>query len=97
MGQEARELGVAVDGEAVGDLHAQLEEVVVEPQPHVLAAVPVGLDAWPESLVCLVQALQDGTRGRTGGWAGPVLCCQFLKSEEKSIVLRNMFIQSTVC
>ena len=65
MGQVARELGVAVDGEAVGDLHTQLEEVVAEPQPHVLAAIPVGLDAWPESLVCLVQPLRDGTRGQS--------------------------------
>lgn len=89
--EEALELRVTVDGEAAGYIRAQLDQVLPEPKPHVLAAVWVGLDAWPKPLVCFVQPLKNKShqgRGRTQ--QGCRLCHQFLK-----IKRRNVFISST--
>lgn len=84
--EEGRVLWVAVYGEATGDLRAQLNEVLPKPQPDVLAAVGVGLDARPKPLVCFVQSLRDRVQGaeRTVQ-QGPVLCSRFSKSRKENI------------
>lgn len=84
--EEGRVLWVAVYGEATGDLRAQLNEVLPKPQPDVLAAVGVGLDARPKPLVCFVQSLRDRVQGAEGTvQQGPVLCSGFSKSRKENI------------
>lgn len=88
--EEALKLRVTADGEVAGYFRAQLDQMLPEPQPHVLAAVGVGLNAWPKPLVCFVQPLKNKSRqGRGRTQQGCRLCHQFLKIQR-----RNVFISS---